>query len=120
MQKTLKLMLGGAVLALASASAFAHDGIGIGLSIAVPGVIGYVNSAPVYSPPPVYVAPPPVYYSAPPTTYYAPPPATYYEPPRQAYYGAPPAVSVYYQPNGYGYRERHFWHRDRDHEDDDD
>ena len=120
MQRRLKLILGGAVLALASASAFAHDGIGIGLSVAVPGVSGYVGSAPVYSRPPVYVAPPRVYYSAPPAAYYAPPPATYYEAPSRVYYSAPPGTSIYYGPSYYGYRERHYWHRDRDREDDDD
>ena len=120
MQRSFKLILGGAVLALASASAFAHDGVDFGLSIAVPGASAYVGPGPEYAPPPVYVAPSTVYYGTPPAQYYAPPPAAYYEAPSRVYYSAPPGTSIYYGPSYYGYRERHYWHRDRDREDDDD
>ena len=118
MRNSLKLIIAGSVLALASGTALAHDGIGLNFSIAVPGA--YVESAPAYYPPPAYVAPPAVYYDARPGTYYAAPPPAYYAAPPRVYYGAPPGMSVYYRPWHEGYRDGRYWHRDRDRRDDDD
>ncbi|HVB49799.1 MAG TPA: hypothetical protein VNF69_15565 [Burkholderiales bacterium] len=120
MRKTLKSVIAGSVLALASGSALAHGDIGLDFSIAVPGASAYVGSTPAYYPPAAYAAPPAVYYGAAPETYYAAPPQAYYAAPPQAYYAAPPAVSVYYGPSREQYRHGHYWHRWQGHEDDDD
>lgn len=114
MRRAIKVIIGGAVLALASSTALAHDEVGFGLSIAVPGASGYVSSGPVY------VVPPPVYYEPPPVTYYSPPPPVYYEAPAPVYEGPPPGVTVYYSPSYEGTDDGYYRHRDRDREDDDD
>ncbi len=120
MRQTIKWIIGVAALALASGTALAHDGIGLNFSIAVPGASAYMGSGPAYYPAPAYVAPPAVYYDARPGTYYAAPPPAYYTAPPQVYYSAPPGVSAYYGPSREGYRDGHYWHRERDRRDDDD
>jgi len=120
MRNSWKWVVAGSSMVLASHTALADDGIGFSFSISVPGVPGYVEAAPAYYPPGVYVAPPPAYVEAPPGAYDELPSGVYYdEAPPQVYYEAPPTVSIY---NGRPHREyrgdRH-WHRDREREDDD-
>ena len=73
MKSRLKLLLAGAVLALASGTAAAHGRVSFGVSFGVPVAPVYVAPAPVYvAPAPVYYAPRRVYYA--PRYYYAPRP----------------------------------------------
>jgi hypothetical protein len=84
-------------LAVGAAPAQARD-VYWSVGVNSPGVtVGASNGYPMYSAPPVYVAPAPVYYAPP------PPRPVYYAPPAPVYYAPPPPV-VY---RGYGHRHHH-------------